>query len=214
MRVEDVELSPQAVDDNFDATPVQQATGASSSTAQQPPPLPMTPLFKTTLDNNISPVYCKENPNLTVNDIKCQFYLRGIQVPKESEIQEELKHKGRGKARTHKQYLVDMILDTIDNGGWIVNLVIIEMVETEINNYIKKCYDCCHFKKENMELYKLNLPNGIVNHIIDYALGEEDECKICQEWRNNQELIRYHLNLERRNNRNVGDEILIFFTCV
>ena len=30
----------------------------------------------------------------------------------------------------------------------------------EINNYINtKCYDCCHFKKENMELYKLNLPN-------------------------------------------------------
>ena len=33
-----------------------------------------------------------------------------------------------------------------------------------------KCYDCCHFKIQNMELYKLNLPNGIVNHIIDYDL--------------------------------------------
>ena len=43
-------------------------------------------------------------------------------MPKESEIQEELKHKGRGKARTYKEYLTDMILDTIDNGGWIVNL--------------------------------------------------------------------------------------------
>ena len=33
----------------------------------------------------------------------------------------------------------------------------------ELNKYInKKCYDCCHFKKENMELYKLNLPNGII----------------------------------------------------
>ena len=116
MRVEDVELSPQAVDDNFDATPVQQATGASSST------VPMTPLFKTTIDNTISPLYWKENPNLTVNDTKFQFYLRGIQAPKESEIQEELKHKGRGKARTHKEYLTDMILNTIDNGGWIVNL--------------------------------------------------------------------------------------------
>ena len=122
MRVEDVELSPQAVDDIFYATPVQQATGASSSTAQQPPPLPMTPLFKTTIDNTISPAYWKENPNLTVNYIKFQFYLRGIQVPEESEIQEELKHKGRGKARTYKEYLTDMILDTIDNGGWIVNL--------------------------------------------------------------------------------------------
>ena len=43
-------------------------------------------------------------------------------MPEESEIQEELKHKGRGKVRTYKDYLVDMILDTIDNGGWIVNL--------------------------------------------------------------------------------------------
>ena len=59
--------------------------------------------------------------------------------------------------------------------------IIIEMVETEINNYInKKCYDCCHFKKENMELYKLNLPNGTVNNIIDYFL-DEDVCRTCQE---------------------------------
>ena len=122
MHVEDVEQSPQAVDDNFDATPVQQATGASSSTTQQPPPLPMTRLFKTTIDNTISPAYWKDNPNLTVNDTKFQFYLRGIQVPEESGIQEELKKKGRGKARTYKEYLVDMILDTIDNGGWIANL--------------------------------------------------------------------------------------------
>ena len=122
MHIEDVELSPQAVDDNFYATPVQQATGASSSTPQEPPPLPRMPLFKTALDNNISPAYWKDHVNLTVNDIKFQFYLRGIQVPEESEIQEELKHKGRGKARTYKDYLVDMILDTIDNGGWTVNL--------------------------------------------------------------------------------------------
>ena len=62
------------------------------------------------------------------------------------------------------------------------------MMETVINNYInKKCYDCCHLKKENMELYKLNLPHGIVNHIIDYSMDEEDECEICQEWRDNQE---------------------------
>ena len=86
-----------------------------------------------------------------------------------------------------------------------------EMVETEINSYInKKCHDCCRLKKENMELYKMNLPNGIVNNIIDYSLGKEDECKICQEWRDNQEFIRCHLNLKRRNNRHVEDEILIF----
>ena len=24
--------------------------------------------------------------------------------------------------RSHKEYLTDMILDTIDNGGWIVNV--------------------------------------------------------------------------------------------
>ena len=28
----------------------------------------------------------------------------------------------RGKARTYKEYLVDMILDTIDNRGWMANL--------------------------------------------------------------------------------------------
>ena len=91
--------------------------------------------------------------------------------------------------------------------------IIIEMVETEINNYInKKCYNCCHFKKENMELYKLNLPNKILNNIINYSMDEEDECTICQEWRDNQELIRCHLNLKRRHNRNVEDDIIIFLT--
>ena len=121
MALEDVELPQETVDDSFygSAPPIQQASGASS---QQPPPLPRMPLFKTTIDNTISPAYWKDNLNLTVNDIKFQFYLRGIQVPEESEIQEELKHKGRGKARTYKEYLVDMILDTIDNGGWIANL--------------------------------------------------------------------------------------------
>ena len=121
MALEDVELPQEAVDDSFygSAPPIQQASGASS---QQPPPLPRMPLFKTTIDNTISPAYWKDNLNLTVNDIKFQFYLRGIQVPEESEIQEELKNKGRGKVRTYKEYLVDMILDTIDNGGWIANL--------------------------------------------------------------------------------------------
>ena len=45
--------------------------------------------------------------------------------------------------------------------------IIKEMVKTEINSHInKKCYDCCHFKKGNMELYKLNLPNGIADIIL------------------------------------------------
>ena len=87
------------------------------------------------------------------------------------------------------------------------------MVETEINSYInKKCYDCCHFKKENMELYKLNLPNGIVNNIIDYSLGKENLCKICKKWRYYQEAIEYNLDIKRFNERNVEDDILIFLT--
>ena len=40
-----------------DAQVEYQATGASSSTPQEPPPLPLFPLFKTTIDNNISPAY-------------------------------------------------------------------------------------------------------------------------------------------------------------
>ena len=63
-----------------------------------------------------------------------------------------------------------------------------------------------------MELYKLNLPNGIVNNIIDYSMDEEDICENCKTWRDNQELIRCHLNLKRRHNRNVEDDILIFLT--
>ena len=83
----------------------------------------------------------------------------------------------------------------------------------EINKYInKKCYDCCHSKKENMELYKLNLPNGITNNIIDYALGEEDLCKICRNWRFYQELIKCTLSIKRFNERNVEDDILLFLT--
>ena len=87
------------------------------------------------------------------------------------------------------------------------------MMDTEINNYInKKCYDCCHFKKENMELYKLNLPNGIVNSIIDYSLGKESLCKICRNWRYYQEAIECNLDIKRFNERNVEDDILIFLT--
>ena len=87
------------------------------------------------------------------------------------------------------------------------------MVETEINNYInKKCYDCCHFKKENMGLYKLNLPNGIVNNIIDYSLGKENLCKICRNWRYYQELIKCNFDIKRFNERNVEDAILICLT--
>ena len=87
------------------------------------------------------------------------------------------------------------------------------MVETEINNYInKKCYDCCHFTKENMELYKLNLPNGIVNNIIDYSLDEENICRTCRRWRRYQNIIENCLAFKYIDERNVEDEILIFLT--
>ena len=83
----------------------------------------------------------------------------------------------------------------------------------EINKYInKKCYDCCHFKKENMEMYKLNLPNGIINNIIDYALGEEDLCRTCRRWRRYQNIIENILEIKKIDERNVEDEILIFLT--
>ena len=64
------------------------------------------------------------------------------------------------------------------------------MNDDKINNYInKKCYDCCHFKKEHMELYKLNLLIEIVNIIINYSMDEEDICENCKTWRNNQAII-------------------------
>ena len=87
------------------------------------------------------------------------------------------------------------------------------MVEAEINNYINKnCYGCCHFKKENMELYKLNLPNGIANNTIDYALSEEDVCRTCRRWRRYQNIIENCLEIKKIDERKVEDEILIFLT--
>ena len=63
-----------------------------------------------------------------------------------------------------------------------------------------------------MEIYKLHLPNGIANNIIDYALDEDDLCRICRNWRYYQALIKCHLNIKRRTSRNVEDDILIFLT--
>ena len=56
----------------------------------------------------------------------------------------------------------------------------------------------------------MNLPNGIVNNTIDSALGEEDVCRTCQEWRDTQAIIKCALRIKRRNSRNVEDDILIF----
>ena len=63
-----------------------------------------------------------------------------------------------------------------------------------------------------MELYKLNLPNGIVNNIIDYSLGKENICRTCKKWRYYQDAIEYNLDIKRFNERNVEDDILIFLT--
>ena len=57
------------------------------------------------------------------------------------------------------------------------------MSGVEISKYInKKCNDCCQLKRKHMELYKLNLPNVLVN-AIDYSYDKEDECDECQLWR-------------------------------
>ena len=83
---------------------------------------------------------------------------------------------------------------------------------SEINNYInKKCYDCCHFKKENMELYKLNLPNEIVNNIIEYNC-DEDECNYCCIWKCNKELSHCLCQINIRKKRNVEEDVLAFLT--
>ena len=67
-------------------------------------------------------------------------------------------------------------------------------------------------KNENMELYKLKLPNGIVDKIIDFSLGKEDLCKSCRNWRYCQEAIECNLDIKSLNERNVEDYILIFLT--
>ena len=54
-RANDIQsMALEDVDESFYVTapPIQQASGASS---QQPPPLPLYPVFKTTIDNNMSP---------------------------------------------------------------------------------------------------------------------------------------------------------------
>lgn len=83
------------------------------------------------------------------------------------------------------------------------------MIRNEINNYInKKCSDCCHFKKENMELYKLNLPNEIVNNIIKF--NYDDDCNYCKVWRCNQNIFYSLCMINIRLKRNVEEDIITF----
>ena len=81
------------------------------------------------LDNTNNPDYWISNyRNMTIGQIKFQLFLRGIQIPTEDSIQEQLKPKGRGKdeqglpLRTYKEYLHGMILDSIRQGGWKVKM--------------------------------------------------------------------------------------------
>ena len=74
----------------------------------------------------------------------------------------------------------------------------------------KKCYDCCHFKKEHMELFKLNLPNDIVNNIIKYNYDEK--CNYCCIWRCNKELFHLLCQINIRKKRNVEEDVLAFIT--
>ena len=84
------------------------------------------------------------------------------------------------------------------------------MMKNEINNYTnKKCYDCCYFKKENMELYKLNLPNGTVNNIIEYNC-DDDECDYCSIWRYVQDIIKSLCRINIMHKRNVEEDIMAF----
>ena len=85
------------------------------------------------------------------------------------------------------------------------------MMRCEIDNCInKKCYDCCHVKKENMELYKSNLPNEVVNNIIKYNYDEE--CNYCCIWRCNKELFHCLCQINIRKKRNVEEDVLAFIT--
>ena len=57
----------------------------------------------------------------------------------------------------------------------------------------------------------MNLPNGIVNNIIDCALDEE-KCKICRRWKSYQTMIENHLEIKRSLDINVEDDIIIGLT--
>ena len=59
----------------------------------------------------------------------------------------------------------------------------------------------------------MNLPNDIVNTIINYSMdGEEDDCEDCKNWRDNRCLIKCLLGVKIIHNINVEDDILIFLT--
>ena len=62
-------------------------------------------------------------------------------------------------------------------------LNVIEM-KTVINHKVSICKNC-KFNKQNMSLYKLNIPNPIVKHICKYNYKECEVCKTLKEFKEN-----------------------------
>ena len=61
-----------------------------------------------------------------------------------------------------------------------------------------------------MELYKLNLPNDIVNNIVKY--NYDDECIYCCSWRCYQKMFHCAFEINRINKRNIEEDVLAFIT--
>ena len=91
-----------------------QATASAGIPPQTPPSLPAPPMTYE-YDDNTNIRYWRSQ---SVDKIKFQFFIRGIEVPEPEEVGEELKLKGKGRRRTYKEYLEDLVQDTIDNNGW------------------------------------------------------------------------------------------------
>ena len=115
------------LEDDDAQTIIPQEPSSSSGIPQSPPALPMpnTPLFKDNLDNTTDKTYWNNNKhNLTIDDIKFQFFLRGIEVPEKKDINEELRQAGRFGTgqKGYREYLYQMIMDSIDNGSWKIKM--------------------------------------------------------------------------------------------
>ena len=111
------------LEDDDAQTMIPQEPSSSSGLPQSPPalPKPNTPLFKDNLDNTTDKTYWNDNKHLlTIDDNRFQFFLRGIEVPEKKGINEESRQVGRfGKGqRGYREYLYQMIMDSIDNGSW------------------------------------------------------------------------------------------------
>ena len=95
-----------------------------------------------------------------MDKIKFQFFIRGIEVPEPEEVEEELKLKGKGRKRTYKEYLEDLIKDTIDNEGWDTNKPTQEEYEERLQQWLNKkkgmqrrefIIKCCRGSKRRSE---------------------------------------------------------------